>query len=392
MKWIFSLLAISLAANYILASSLARQKSKQQHALSNATVRSRTIPQAVASTASTQAPSNGTASADPRTRFDILRKAGFPEPFVREMVHWEIEDFTNPERLSLMRDVANVPFWKSPDKTEARRRLRQIELEKESELRTAFGGRPFPIPTDNLREARRFAFLPAEKMEAVSAIERDYREMTFQIQRERGAKPTTAEERVEKLRLLEREKREDLAKVMSPAELEHYDLQLSRSASRLRAAMSAFQPTEEEYRALYAARRAFDETQGGGQVAGFSSSRAAEAKFREEMRVILGEVRFNEFARAQDSGYRAATEIVRYFNLPQERAIQAYEVGQALQKRATAVGAKNGATPAMSSAELQDLIREANDKLGGLLTQPGLDAYKKTAGAWLLELEAKRVQ
>ncbi len=62
----------------------------------------------------------------------------------------------------------------------------------------------------------------------------------------------------EKLALLNRERRADLERVLTPEELFEYDLRQGPTAMRLRSQLAAFQPTEEEYRAIFTVQHALD--------------------------------------------------------------------------------------------------------------------------------------
>jgi len=183
------------------------------------------------------------------------------------------------------------------------------------------------------------------------------------------------------LRLLDQEKRADLAKTLTPAELELYDLNLSRTANALRRQMGAFQPTEEEFRSLYQIRRTSDEKYSA------SLSDMSEAAMKDQFRAVLGDQRYAEFERAQDYGYRAASEIATHFNLPPASATETYAFQQSMNQRMQEARAAAGNDRAALAAASQALATEANAKLTALLGVPGLDAYKKTGGAWLRSLE-----
>src|SRR5207247_2906133 len=116
------------------------------------------------------------------------------------------------------------------------------------------------------------------------------------------------EQHHENLMRLQMQRASDLAGILSPQELDQYDLRNSPTANAMRAQMSGFQPTEEEFRKIFQLQktfdsdfnRAFDLSDNGQSGVKARAQQAAQEALNAEVKKTLGESRFNEWVRAQD--------------------------------------------------------------------------------------------
>ncbi len=324
-------------------------------------------------------------SGDPKALVAALRHDGFPEKFIRDMVIWELGDTTKEKRYALLRAAIDRPFWRTESRAENlawEKALDDLDAKNLPETKDVFSGAIPPLPQLTLAH-RRLGFLPEDKIERVADLDNDYAAIARNAATSGGNNP-------ESLALLEREKRADLAKILTPEELELYDLNLSPSALALRRKMTAFQPTEAEFRAMYDVRSVADAKTGAGAIGTPVSpaQRAADqSALNEQYRAILGDARFAEFQRGQDIGYRAAVEIVNHFNLPADNAAATYALQQSTQQRAQAI-MQAAADPTAARTATQALVNETNAALTKLLGAPGADAYRQTGGIWLRALQS----
>jgi hypothetical protein len=329
-------------------------------------------------------------SGNPHRMRQALIQAGFPDDYVRDMVTFHTGNSVSPDRIDLLRHQAKKPFWESNLSEEglALQKLLREEEAKTSELnRDVFGGRVPPHPLDALNQQRRYRFLPAEKVEAVARIDSDYAEM--ESENRRGGAYTA--EAAEKARLLQREKRADLAKILTPAELELHDLTLSPTAQSMRRQLALFEPTEAEFRAVFELQRGIDEKYGtpfGPMDQTLMRQRAADTQAMDtKIQTLLGEQRHLEYKRAQDYGYRAAVEIVKHYKLPEANAAEAYALQAAAMKQLAEINRTAGADRSATAAQLGRLVNDTELQLTRLLGAEGLDAYRKTGGNWLASLQ-----
>lgn len=232
--------------------------------------------------------------------------------------------------------------------------------------------------------------LPPEKQQALSRVMRDYADMSSDVLFESGFGILMPWDR-EKLAYLEAEKRKDIASVLTPEELETYDLYASGTAQNLRRQLSGFDATEAEFRAIYAieaASRSGLPAEVFGAPVSFSPGSASER--REKIRAALGEARYADYERVTDQSFQRARDITTRLNLPVENATAAYQLGREMQRRAEEVRAASTMTNDERKAAMAALAQEAGAHLDALLTPEGAKAYRNTGGSsWLRSIEAR---
>ena len=193
---------------------------------------------------------------------DVLRALGLPPSAIRALIRAEVDKRYRAREDALYIDPASVPYWNVKFNYGSYRPIDNLKLldlrrEKEAELKRLLG--------DNYRSGDtnddfRTAFLPPEKAEQLRLLNEDYQAMT------NDSSANTANsfmsrlpEDVEKSKFLAKQRREDLAALLTPAELAEYDLRTSTTANQLRNQFASFDATEEEFKTLYTLRKEFDE-------------------------------------------------------------------------------------------------------------------------------------
>ncbi|MEO7414293.1 MAG: hypothetical protein ABIZ81_13140 [Opitutaceae bacterium] len=97
---------------------------------------------------------------------------------------------------------------------------------------------------------RQVGDLPADKLNRLANIEQDYSLMAQELRaNSRGGPPSPADS--EKLALLEKERRADIAKLLTSEELLEFQMHYSPTSNRMRRDLALFKPIESEYRALF---------------------------------------------------------------------------------------------------------------------------------------------
>jgi len=313
-----------------------------------------------------------------------LRAAGFPDRQARAVVAAVLSERYDTRRAALLGEEKLPPFWQTrmaPFDPAKLAELRALAREQQDLLKGIFG--PDPRAGEAYYFQRRvFGDLPAEKLELVQRIHSDYTDMQRQLRLDAGG--VMLPEDRENLALLEKERRKDLAAVLSPQELETFDLSSSPTANVMRARLAAFNPTEPEFRAIFAAQRDFDErfnpaTTNFNDEAALRERRAAERDLNQQMRALLGDARYDDFRRAQDPGFRLASRIAERSQLPAETAAAVYNLQRDIVQRA---GALRNDPQALTT-----LAEEAGGKIDQLLGASGAAVYKQQAGGWLRSLQ-----
>ena len=228
-----------------------------------------------------------------------LRAAGFPPDVVRALVAGEVEARFAPRRQNLVRQHADLPYWTTsplgirgmnPKATAA---LDELQLEQQKLLKDLLG--PSAVARDGAVETflhLRFGDLPREKYDAIFGVTTDYAILRSKLLAETEGAPLRPEER-DRMAFLAKEERADLKKILTPTELEAYDLRSSETADLLRRELAAFKPTESEFRAIFKATQAAEESNGSYKDRENRSQVSAEILAR--AKTYLSPERFKQF-------------------------------------------------------------------------------------------------
>jgi hypothetical protein len=320
-----------------------------------------------------------------------LKAAGFPPRVVQQIVEAEVNRRFAPRFRELAASAANRPFWKS--EADASRSgywesYNKIYRDRARLLRTALNDDFFATDTTISAEQRRqFGNLSPAKIAVAERIADDYQEMISQVRS--AMRDVTFPEDREKLAYLEQEKRNDLAEVLSPQELEDYQMRHSRVTSILASTMSMMNASEEEFKTIYALLQPHEEvlyptTSLGNEW--WQKRRDLLQQIDNSLKAALGENRFAEYQRASDNEYQQLNRIAQRENVPIEAANRAFD----LREKTTAQSNRIYDDPALSveqkRAALQSLASATRNELMSTLGKSAGADYVKTA-RWLAQIE-----
>ena len=310
-------------------------------------------------------------SADYRVYIANLRAIGCPELTIYDIVSADVGELYS-RRVEALVDSVTGRFWDyvaSPEATrrmvdEKQQELRALEDEKDGVMKALFGE---ISPGDELRteevqrhqlanDQRTFDFLSAEPLAKVIEI----RERADAARR--SAQELPAAERQQKLKEVQENQEEELQAALTPAEYAEYRLRTS-GAANVCSELASFDGTEAEFRALALAKMNPQSDQSIPQ--------------------LLGPDKFAAYQRALDYEYGNALRLTDRFDLPDETAVQLYEVKRAIETKAKALAADPTQPPAARTAALQALRTEAEQSLAAALSPVAFKAYQRYNGAWL---------
>jgi hypothetical protein len=310
-----------------------------------------------------------------------LRAAGLPERLVRAIIQAQVDEQFKAREAALYADPNRAQYWKrsyTAQRWGPTDRLKALDLrrEKQALLEKLVGKEDQP---DRYSDSV-YSFLPSNKVEALRALDEDYSAMQSNVRGDTPVSLLPADR--EKLAYLEKEKRRELTELLTPEELQDYDLRRSQTASRLKSAYG-FNATEQEFLAMYNLQRPLDEKYAADgfspmvQVA--SETRKArdaeQAAVDVQIKAALGDQRYAEFQRAKDYDFQTINKIASRLNLPPEKAVEAYTIKAAFEQRAT------GLDRQLSRDERQKAITalssEAEAQLSQVLGPKGLEVYKQ---------------
>ncbi len=360
---------------------------------SNASDRKTAQPLAAAVAKSRPTPGPGTwdtlQGTDLVSERDRLRAEGFPDAMIRAILSAQIRERYAAQRKAIEK-TADLPYWRTfkPDPATSAA-LRDLAQAERKELRDLLG--PNTGDYDAERFKRIIPNLSDEKADALSAITQRYNEQRSELFR---GGPLTPDDQ-EKMRALEKAAHAELAAVLTPEELEQYDLRSSRTAMQLQYNLSAFNPTEAEYRALYRLQAAFDDQFGQMYVSPtqeeMKARNQAQRELQDQIAATLGPDRFAQYQRATDYNYREATKLVARLELPPETADNLYAVQKEYQQKQQDIYRSVRNAPdgyANLQQQLSALQQEATTRISTVFNgdAAAVEAYRRYGGQWLRNL------
>ncbi|MCX6953228.1 MAG: hypothetical protein NTV51_13835 [Verrucomicrobia bacterium] len=343
--------------------------------------------------------SSGPAPVDPKTWSSLetkdltalaanLREAGFPKDVIRAMISGLLSEQFAARRRALDPDSANRPYWKdrAPD---LKLQLAQYQLfrEQEKALRAILGADA--RNTDPLAQARArsmFGNLPPEKLDAAQLIIDEFNQKQTEAYYTKGSM-TMADQRQ-----IERDQRTALAAILSPAELEEYDLRSSNTGRTMRRELTSFAPTEEEFRAIYKLRQPFEEKynydSGIPSQATMNERMNAQKQLMTDIKNLLSPERAAEYERASDFNFQRASQLVARLELPPETTTTLWNTQKEFEKRRNDIYSSGASLSAEErTRQLTALQQEAIAKLTPILGSASrVKSYESYGGQWLTSL------
>jgi hypothetical protein len=298
-----------------------------------------------------------------------LRSIGCPEQTIRDLITADVNKLFAEREKPLKQGpgptAENPAGETAAQKLERLRELRALQLEKRAVLKELLGiEMPLDLlPSSGSRDYRAFeaglSYLPAEKRDAVQNLQENYWQQYDALRNKYGTARTP--EYTAEARQLQDSFRQELAKVLTPQELEDYDLRTSPTAKQLGSSLATyFRPSEDEFRQIFRARRTYEEaleklsaTQtprtappaDPAERAAYAQQRAAErqaieqaraaaqTQMNDQLKTALGDSRYTDYERSQDRSFDMLARLGTRYSLPQETVLQAYELRKSFNSR-----------------------------------------------------------
>jgi hypothetical protein len=326
-----------------------------------------------------------------------LRAAGFPPATIRAIVAAQVADQIRPKFIEASANTEIPPFWATTSignfgaDPKALAILRDLGRESNRLIKEALGPDfPDDDPDTKRYQKNRYGDLPREKIDQLQRITEDYDDLRMQTTQ--AARGLMLPEDREKLALLDKEKRADLAKLLTPQEMEDYVMRTSLTTAMLRTALTAFDASETEFRAIFQAKQAFDDKysyQNMGSFLGADAMKernAAQQQMGEQLKTALGEQRYADYVRSSDREFQSISRLAQQANLPATAALQVYDTRTQASTESNRIFADTSLNTDQKRAALQALAQTTRAQItAGLGTEAG-GTYLKIAG-WISNIE-----
>lgn len=336
------------------------------------------------------------ASGDPAALIARLRAAGFPASIIRDLVSSEINRRYTDRMRALTEPDPNTPYWKASSSFSSLNPARMEEYyqnmrERSRVLRDLFKDDFFATGEVSAGQRRQYGDLPRAKIDAIQRIEDDYAEMSATVSA--AMKGVMLPEDREKLALLAREKKADLAAILSPTELDDYTMRSSPITSLLRSQLGGFDPSLTEYRAIFQMQQSlndqFPTNINGGMVSSLDSSsrQAAQKQLDEQLKASMGDARYADFIRETSREFQQLTQLAKRDNLPPAATLQAFNLRDTVAQESNRIFDDTSLDAAQKRAALQTLAQNTRTQLLASLGPTSGPAYVRVADQWLTNVE-----
>lgn len=243
---------------------------------------------------------------DLRSFASELINDGVEPDLVRAILQARLNEALELRRNTFLPAASSSPYWKfqvvKSSLTLAQSfELRQMDRENFRFLDEVFGTEPSRPSLQTIRDDARFGLIKSESVRQLKMIEEDYSDVNTALIGEMRLATLPEDRRL--LGYVGQEKDRDLRSVLPENEYFEYQLRNSQPANRLRTQLEVFDPTEEEYRKLYALQQAFEEefpTENANIdeiQANYEKRMAAQVKLNRDIRATLGADRAEAYAR-----------------------------------------------------------------------------------------------
>jgi len=413
------LIALSLAANLVLAAMLFRSSHDRAAAAADMAVETssgKTGENSSAAQNENTAPTAGgkiswrdLQAAELKAFVARLRAVNCPEETIKDLVLAELNRRFSKQQRSLWSEQSNQDYWKPYqhkfDPAEQKKnRDRSKQMQAMQKEKTALIVELFGVDVEKQRmkeegydtenmgwnPAGNLSFLPEAKREAVQKYLDDFQEKEQEFYASvSGSWDADARAKQKKL---EQEKLAGLAQFLTSEELREYKLRSSQIAQQISSDLHGVDLTRTQYEALFDIR-----SQYGDSIYNYDSGNDAETikkieqnkkDMQAEIAAALGADKSAELERAQDYQYQQLASLARHNDLPPETAPKIYDFKQAAEKAAAALKASQDLTPEERQAALAQIRAETEASVKTALGDKLFKRYLSNGGWWLNNIAA----
>jgi hypothetical protein len=330
-----------------------------------------------------------------------LRAIGCPEETIRDIITADVNKlFEDRKRAQRSANTNRFEYWKPGMQMftkmfdeEKIKQQQALAKERRDLLTTLLGSAPEEKPDvaaammgggAEMMEAM-FDFLPAGKQTAAMEIEQKF---AAKLMKEAGNIGGGDLDAMKEMMKVQREKEAELAKVLTPQELEDYNLRMSQTSMMMRFQLASFDPNEQEFRDVFKQRKAFEDEFGfTGQVPTDKVEKekyeAAKKEMNDQIKQALGE-RYADYERAQDWSYQSLYSVAQRNGVSKEATVQVFDMKKAAEAEAKRLRADTTLNQEQRNAALLGIQQETQQSIRSTMGDKAFEAYQKNpAASWL---------
>ena len=298
-----------------------------------------------------------------------LRQIGCPEQTIRDILIAEVNTLYS-RRRAVELVTPDQQWWRSQPDTNVLRaalaKFRELEAQRRGLLTGLFGTNwetgdlvsiPRPSRPGVVLDGPVLGALSSEvkqALENVSLSSQDRLQAYLDAQRSANKTPNPAE-----LARLRQQTRDELARILSPPELEEFLLRYSQDANNLRTEFGQlryFNPSPDEFRGVFRATDTLDQRiqllADATDPNSLAARKALEDQRENAIKIALGPKRYEEYRMLQDPVYRDAVAAAQQAGTP-EAAQTIYAVNLAAQAETNRIRRDASLTAEQKAIELK---------------------------------------
>lgn len=332
-----------------------------------------------------------------------LRGFGVPEKVIRDIIIADVTKLYRP-RLAALRPPKkpkNPNFWETRNRSyyperdmtkEQRAQTAALRKEQTDLIKELLGADVYEaIAKDSGYPdwtERMYGPLPKEARDKISDMQQRFQEAQSEIYAK--ADGYIDQDTQTELAAVRKKFRAELATVLTPEQLEEYELHSSETAQRMRWELSPFDPDEKEFRAIHAYKQAQEEltaaSRNNEDYTPTPEERKAQQKKLQEMEAsladILGTNRAREYKLMEQYEYRNLLEA----GISKDTVFQITDMKAEVEKAAAKLRKDKTLTDEQRQAALKAVKAETEASLKELLGERRAKAYQSNGGWWLRNL------
>jgi hypothetical protein len=232
--------------------------------------------------------------------------------------------------------------------------------------------------------------LSPDKAARVEKIKRDYDELRTKAATDYAAAgkdfPGGLNGFLKQLALLEREKRKDLAAVLTPPELEDFELRETTAGKTVQRVLGDSDATEEQRRAVFRLEREFEDRFAltfDLKPAALLEREVARQAVYEKIRAAVGDELCVTWLSGNYPDFVPLAELATRQGLPTEASLDLWRVKSEFNQRRLKLNATEGLTPAQARAAHAALAREIEVRLIGVVGAGTYQLERSGAFQWV---------
>lgn len=343
-------------------------------------------------------------SEDYKTYIARLRGIGCPEQTIRDIIIADLDKLLAPEIVAAYGRRKELRYWHPEEEEMANdvnprdvfQKQHELEKRKQEIIRELISA---DLSRERMKASgqedyyeRRLGFLPEHRRTRVRELLEQFDEAEQKLRDKETAEEgaLSAADRAQ-LRLLRQQREDEVDRLLAPSEKQQYELWLSPTANEVRHALYGMDATEQEFLAVYQARKTFEDIWGQRDpdlLDPNSRQQMEQARADMEAQILheLGEQRYADYERGRDDDFHLLSALVTRFKLPRERAAEVYSYKNVAANYREQIRNSPLLTAEQRAEALKAISEETANVVRGVLGSKAYNHYLRSGqGRWISE-------